>query len=92
MGSGHPADGQPLEPCNILTTVPNALVQQIHNRIPVILTSNVCSLWLDPMARDVEPLQALLIPSLAEEMTASPVGTRVSRPANDTPAGTTALT
>ena len=85
-------DGQPLETCTILTTTPNAIVQPIHDRMPVILSPNAYSLWLDPTVHDVEPLQTLRRPHPAEEMTAYAVSTRVNNPANDTPACVLPLT
>ena len=82
---GNHADGQPLETCTILTTTPNDVVQPIHDRMPVILPSSAYNVWLDPTVRDVEPLQALLMPYPAEEMIAYPVSTRVNNPAYDSP-------
>jgi putative SOS response-associated peptidase YedK len=81
----QPVDGQPLETCTILTTTPNEVLQPLHDRMPVILPSSAYSLWLDPMVRDVEPLQSLLTPYSADEMIAYPVSTRVNNPANDSP-------
>ncbi|MBP1776132.1 MAG: hypothetical protein H6Q86_2142 [candidate division NC10 bacterium] len=80
-----PADGQPLETCTILTTTPNALVQPIHDRMPVILPSSAYGAWLDRTVSDVPTVQALLTPYPADEMIAYPVSTRVNNPAHDTP-------
>jgi putative SOS response-associated peptidase YedK len=74
-----------LETCAILTTMPNELLQPIHDRMPVILPSDAYTVWLDPAMRNVEPVQALLTPYPAEEMTAYPVSTRVNNPAYDAP-------
>jgi putative SOS response-associated peptidase YedK len=81
----QPSDGQPLESCTILTTTPNALVQQLHDRMPVILPSSAYGLWLDRAVRDVDIVQAVLTPYPADEMLAYPVGTRVNNPAYDSP-------
>jgi putative SOS response-associated peptidase YedK len=80
-----PADGEPLETCTILTTTPNAVLQPIHDWMPIILPPDACTVWLDPTLRDVERIQALLTPYPADEMMAYPVNTRVNNPANDTP-------
>jgi len=42
-------------------------------------------LWLDPTVSDVQPVQTLLTPYPAEEMTAHPVSTRLNNPAYDSP-------
>ena len=81
----HPANGQPLETCTILTTTPNELVQKIHDRMPVILPPTVYNLWLDPTIHEVERLQGVLVPYAADEMVAYPVSTRVNSPAYDSP-------
>ena len=78
-----PADGDPLETCTILTTMPNAVLQPIHDRMPVILPPDAYTVWLDPAMRDVEPIQALLTPYPADAMIAYPVSPRVNSPAND---------
>jgi putative SOS response-associated peptidase YedK len=78
-------DGSPVESCTIITTGPNDLIGQIHNRMPVILAPEDYDLWLDPSIQEVERLQSVLSPYPAEEMIAFPVSTRVNNPANDSP-------
>ena len=68
-----------------LTTTPNAMLQPIHDRMPVILPPNAYTVWLDPAVRDVEAVQSLLTPYSADAMIAYPVSTRVNSPANDAP-------
>jgi putative SOS response-associated peptidase YedK len=80
-----PADGQPLETCTILTTTPNAVLQPIHDRMPVILPPDAHTVWLDPTLRDVARVQALLTPYPADAMIAYPVSPRVNNPAYDAP-------
>jgi putative SOS response-associated peptidase YedK len=41
-------EGQLVETCSIITTTPNALMQGIHDRMPVILPYCLHALWLDP--------------------------------------------
>ena len=82
----QPPDGKPLDTCTILTTTPNAVLQPIHDRMPVILPPNAYNVWLDSAMRDVDFVQALLTPYPAEHMVAYPVSTLVNNPANDTPA------
>jgi putative SOS response-associated peptidase YedK len=40
--------GKVLETCTILTTTPNALVADIHDRMPVILSPENYNVWLNP--------------------------------------------
>ncbi len=80
-----PADGDPLETCTILTTAPNAVLEPIHDRMPVILPPDAYAVWLDPAVRDVERAQANLTPLPADAMVAYTVSTRVNSPAHDLP-------
>ena len=76
-------DGSSILSCTIITTAPNALMKEIHNRMPVILPESSYSLWLEPGEPDPENLKTLLQPYPAEEMVAYPVSTLVNSPAND---------
>ena len=68
-----------------MTTTPNALIQPLHDRMPVILAADAYDLWLDPAVQTAERLVALLRPYPDDEMVAYPVSTRVNDPANDSP-------
>ena len=58
-------------PCaTIITCPPNELMQPIHNRMPVMLSREAESLWLDPMSQDRDVLGNILVPYAAEEMAA----------------------
>ncbi|CUS06057.1 putative SOS response-associated peptidase YoqW [Candidatus Promineifilum breve] len=76
------ADGGLLETCTILTTTPNALMESIHNRMPVIVEPLDYGAWL---AADTpaDELHHLLRPYAAEQLAAYPVSTAVNRPQND---------
>jgi len=76
-------DGSKILSCTIITTAPNALVQDIHNRMPVIVPSDAYSTWLEPQEVDVNSLQSILRPYPAEEMMAFPVSRLVNSPANE---------
>jgi putative SOS response-associated peptidase YedK len=76
-------EGKPMATFAIITTEPNELMQPIHNRMPVILSKDIESDWLNP---DIEPEQALDI--LARDipagvMEAYPVSTKVNRSTYD---------
>jgi putative SOS response-associated peptidase YedK len=72
--------------CTIITTSPNALVADIHNRMPVILDREAYDVWLDPAEQSPDRLDPWLKPFPAAEMVAYPVSTLVNNPANDEPA------
>lgn len=67
------ADGA-MESCTIITTEPNALMEGIHNRMPVILPPSAFDEWLDPTFQDTGRVQRLLVPSDPAGMEAYPVG------------------
>ncbi|MEO1401665.1 MAG: SOS response-associated peptidase [Cyanobacteria bacterium J06635_1] len=79
-------DGSYLETCTILTTAPNALMETIHNRMPVILHPRDYDTWLDPTLQTARDLQPLLRPYEAAAMQAYPVSTTVNSPRNETSA------
>lgn len=78
------AQDKPLETFTIITTTANELVQPVHDRMPVILTGDALTAWLDPTAK-VEDLQALLRPYPAEGMQRHPASRRVNRPGLEGP-------
>ncbi len=77
-------DGSDRATCAIITTAPNALMKDIHDRMPAILNTEDLVVWLDPRARQKE-LLAALDPYPADLMSAYEVGTIVNSPANDSP-------
>ena len=76
--------GEAINSCTILTTEANELLQQIHERMPVILNPKDYDMWLDPTMQ-IEQLQQLLQPYSSTAMTSYPVSTKVNKPTNDTP-------
>lgn len=76
-------EDQTIESCTIITTGPNALMQPIHDRMPVILAPEAYDLWLDPDVRSGQQLEDLLRPYPADRMQAFPVGMVVNNPRND---------
>lgn len=69
----------------LLTTGPNALMEAIHDRMPVILPAPAVTRWLQPGPLSPEDAQILCRPYSAEEMTAWAVSSLVNKPANDVP-------
>ena len=78
-------DGGPeIRSCTILTTKPNTLAGEIHDRMPVILPTGAYDVWLDPEA-DRDELYGLLAPYPEDEMDAYPVSRFVNSPSNNDP-------
>ena len=76
---------QIINSCTILTTKPNKLVEPIHNRMPVILSQETESLWLDPMTNKYDKLSHLLSPYPAVEMKSKVVSQKVNSVRNNGP-------
>lgn len=75
--------GEVIETCSILTTTPNALTRDVHDRMPVMLLSGDYDLWLDPGFRDTTAVRDLLRPYDANLMKKFPVSARVNNAQND---------
>jgi len=82
--SWQPKDGEPLRTFTILTTDPNALVERIHNRMPVILEPADYGRWLEP-GDPARPPVDLLRPFPAEKMRSWRVSDRVGNVRNNDP-------
>ncbi|WP_408009421.1 SOS response-associated peptidase [Pseudalkalibacillus sp. A8] len=76
--------GMPVHTCTILTTKPNELMEDIHNRMPVILPKEDYSRWLQ-WDGEKEALIDMMKPFSASEMMAYDVPTIVNSPRNDVP-------
>jgi putative SOS response-associated peptidase YedK len=74
------SDGSEIESCTIIVTAGNELMQPIHDRMPVILSTETWDTWLDAANTNKQGLQTLLNQYPADEMTAWPVGTVVNSP------------
>jgi putative SOS response-associated peptidase YedK len=72
-----------LHTVSLITTDSNALLQGIHDRMPVIVAPQAYDAWLDPSSRDVERLKKFIRPYPADLMRAHPVSKAVSNAANE---------
>lgn len=87
VGAMDKTTGQPLETYTILTTEPNELTAQLHNRMPVILAPKDWQRWMAPGEPPHLPVD-LLRPYPAEEMRTwkgSKGSTAVGNVRNDNP-------
>ena len=71
--------------CSIITTVPNSLVEPIHDRMPVLLPRELEGDWLDLDNQDTGLLREILLPYDPGLMTAYEVSTRVNSAKNQGP-------
>ena len=63
-------DGEEFPTYTIITTEPNELIAEIHNRMPVIVDPKHYEVWLDRENKDVDFLRTLLVPYPAKKMQA----------------------
>ena len=70
--------GSSIASYTIITTEPNVLVRQYHNRMPVILRKDAEDRWLAPGKIEAGELNEILAPYPAGEMIAYPVSPRVN--------------
>ena len=72
-----------IESCTILTTAPNALIADMHDRMPVIVPADKYEIWLDPDVNDFEPIRDILKPYEADQMRRYPVSTTLNNSKNE---------
>jgi putative SOS response-associated peptidase YedK len=75
------AEGKPINSFSIITTTPNSLMENIHNRMPVILPREMEEAWLNET--NEEALKKMFAPFPASQMEAYPVSKKVNSPANN---------
>ncbi|SEF11606.1 Putative SOS response-associated peptidase YedK [Rhizobiales bacterium GAS191] len=76
----HPETGEVVRTFAVITTEPNELVAEIHNRMPVIIAPDNYDRWLSPIEPDPRDL---LAPYASEPMAIWPISTRVKTQRND---------
>lgn len=84
-GWRDPETEQVVRTFTIVTTTPNELVGQIHDRMPVILADDDWRLWLDPALADLGELRGLIVPAASGTLTTQAVSTLVNSVRNDGP-------
>lgn len=80
-----PALRATVETCTILTTRPNTLVSDVHDRMPVILRREDYEAWLDPGLRNPAQVLPMLAPFDPSVMRKYPVSPFVNRVENEGP-------
>lgn len=77
-------EGKTIESCSIITTTSNAIISEIHDRMPVILEKGVEKAWLDTETEQAQ-LLAMLSPYPKKRMEVYPVSSFVNNPRNNGP-------
>jgi putative SOS response-associated peptidase YedK len=75
----------PLHTVCLVTTEPNELMREIHDRMPVIVPREDFGQWLDPANQDTVKLKGLIRSYPARRMEAYPVSKAVSNARNEGP-------
>ena len=75
----------PIESFAIVTTAANALVRDVHDRMPVILDAESEAIWRRPGPLSAAELERCFAPHDAAAMEAWPVSPWVNVPAHDGP-------
>ncbi len=78
-------DGEWVRSCTILTTAANSFMEPVHNRMPVILSSETEPLWLDPMTDTPSNLEPLLGPAPTELLVVREVSPVVNSARSESP-------
>src|SRR5882757_982281 len=77
--------GERIRSFTIVTTTPNELCAELHNRMPVVLKPQAWPVWLGEVPAEVPQLKTLLAPYPSDEMTCWPVSPRVGNVKNNDP-------
>lgn len=76
-------DGENIHSFSILTTAPNELISQIHNRMPVILSPGKYSEWLNNSWEEIK--SEIIVPFPSEKMEMYRVSDKVNKAGNEGP-------
>ena len=77
--------GERIRSFAIVTTEPNDLCAELHNRMPVVLAPETWPAWLGEETADEAQLKALLAPYPSDDMICWPVSPRVGNVKNNDP-------
>ncbi len=80
-----PGTGGKIVSSTIITTEPNELVSEIHNRMPAILRPQHYETWLDPRETRDDAIKGCILSYPSEEMAAFEVSRLVNNPSYDAP-------
>jgi putative SOS response-associated peptidase YedK len=70
--SGYPERNKPEVTFTIVTCAANAIIGEIHDRMPVILDERAVEDWMNPQEEDPLSLKRLLLPAPSELLVMQP--------------------
>ena len=73
-------EGERIESCTIITTAANAVIQPLHDRMPLIVAPDDYAVWL---TGNVDGASDVVGASSSVQVEVYPVSTRVNKPEND---------
>jgi putative SOS response-associated peptidase YedK len=76
-------NGEEIVSCTIITTEPNQMMSELHDRMPVLLEEGNREAWVDQSIDDKDLLKSILQPYDSEKMSAYEVSTLVNNPRNN---------
>jgi len=76
--------GEPLRTCTLVMTGANPLIGEFESRMPAILSPGDMDQWLDEKMNDLDALDSILRPHVAEDMHAYAVTPRIDDNGHDT--------
>ena len=80
------SNGEVVESCTVITTDASPSLNEIHDRMPVILDREQFGFWLDNEFFDNDKLQSMLTPMADGLMNAQAISRQVNHVRNDDPA------
>jgi SOS response associated peptidase (SRAP) len=81
--TGSPPAGEWVLSLAVITTAPNELCAELHNRLPVVLRPETWPVWLGEQPAELPQLKALLAPYPSEDMICWPVSASVGNVKNN---------
>jgi putative SOS response-associated peptidase YedK len=85
MSTWTPAGGEPQLTCAILTRAPSKSAAEIHDRMPVVLRTDVQRGWVDPALRDAAAVAEIVRAGAIDDVKHHPVRTLVNKPGTEGP-------
>jgi putative SOS response-associated peptidase YedK len=84
--SWYPERNQPEVTFTIVTCAANAVIAEIHDRMPVVLDERAAEDWMNSREQDPPSLKRLLAPARADVLVMRPASLLVNSVKNDNPA------